>query len=111
MVRSGVVNIYAILATTPALRSGNAIGWEWTRIAVAWGSASYAQDTPATAQYLQFSTTTTITSYTVVATGAYQRFHGFTLRCLSTAVEGEESGEIVFVAMITLSFCQKCDIL
>ena len=68
-------------------RSIGVYGYDWARLAVAWGAVIDGSGTSSTANYLYFNSTTPLPSNTS------RRLNGFVLRCLSTAVEGEESGE------------------
>ena len=65
---------------------GSLNGYDWSRLALNWGSVTYDSATPSSANDLRFTATDSSHS------GTNQRFFGFALRCLSTAVEGEESG-------------------
>ena len=68
------------------LRSTGFQNYVRSRSAVDWGTVIYDHSTNSTASTL------TITRNLVYPTnGPYSHWYGFTLRCLSTAVEGEES--------------------
>ena len=81
--RSGYVNVLVSNGVTSWVVGVN--GYDWSRLAVDWNSVTYTSATPSTANRLVFTATTPDPS------GTTQRFVGFPLRCLSTAVEGEES--------------------
>ena len=64
-------------------------GHDWSRFAVSMGTVAYASTTPSTAHGIVFYS---IPDDSVEPSNSGQRYVGNPLRCLSTAVEGEESG-------------------
>ena len=77
---------YLGLTVNNTLRVISIYGYDWSRHAELWGAVIYPE-ADSTADKLYFNIDTDISTR---PSYALQRFGGFSLRCLSTAVEGEE---------------------
>ena len=73
-----------------ALRGVAPGGNTWSRSAAVWGVVLNGTGTASTAYGAGFGAATGVSVYP--SNGPSVRFYSFPLRCLSTAVEGEESG-------------------
>ena len=81
MVRSGYVGIASTM-------NGGLSENVWSRVAAEWGSVAYGSGTFSTAYNFYFYGATDAIVNT--SNGPHTRLIGMSLRCLSTAVEGEE---------------------
>ena len=90
--RSGIININSG-SSTVALRNGGYYEFVWSHAAAAWGSVIYGSGASSTAYFLRFNSDAD--SFVSTSSGPDHRWRGVSLRCLSTAVEGEEKRDIM----------------
>ena len=84
--RSGNVN--PTIASNATSRYFGLNTFVWSRLVVDWSTVISGSDTGSTADYLGFNGAIAVGN-SVYPSNTGQRFAGISLRCLSTAVEGE----------------------
>ena len=104
MVRSGYVGLTG--ASDATSRAVSLDGNIWSRMAATWGSILYGSGTTSTAYYLSFNGAVAVGQLVYPSYGPHFRFLAFPLRCLSTAVEGEESDGCNLLQDIRILSCE-----
>ena len=105
-VRSGYVSL--TVGNDSTSRNVSLYGYDRSRFALDWSSVLYTPGSLSASGYFHFNRDTAL-----LPSNASQRFLGTPLRCLSTAVEGEESGKptypskrqlLIYVIMSLISY-------